>query len=177
MTKHNLILFLFLVFFLFSGCQDKESVAELESLKSKTKTEQQNKALIEKMIRELNKGNIESYKQICSTDYLCYSPSATQKPKSLEETIEFGKTLFSAFPDANYTIKDIFVDGDRVIVWNIFSGNHEKEYLGIPATGNKVKVSSILIFRIQNGKIIEEREEADMLGAMMQLGMQLMPKK
>jgi predicted ester cyclase len=34
-----------------------------------------------------------------------------------------------------------------------------------------------MITRIENGKIVEEREEIDRLGAMMQLGMELKPKE
>ena len=40
--------------------------------------------------------------------------------------------------------------------------------MGLPAT---------LIYRFDNGMIVEEREEFDMLGAMMQLGMELKPKE
>jgi predicted ester cyclase len=49
--------------------------------------------------------------------------------------------------------------------------------MGIPATGNEVEVSSIIIFRIENGKVAEERQEADMLGFMQQFGMELKPKE
>jgi hypothetical protein len=34
-----------------------------------------------------------------------------------------------------------------------------------------------MISRIENGKIVEDKEEADMLGMMMQLGMELKPKE
>jgi len=34
-----------------------------------------------------------------------------------------------------------------------------------------------MITRIENGKLVEEREEANMLGFMMQLGMELKPKE
>jgi steroid delta-isomerase-like uncharacterized protein len=168
-------LVLTLCFFL--TCQNNNDLENLKAMESEELQEQQNEKIIVRLIEELNKGNLEIYEGVCSPDYLCYSPSTTQPPKSLKETMEFGKALFSAFPDAYYEVKDIITEGDRVVVWNIFSGTHEKEYLGIPATGNKITVSSILIFKIRNGKIIEEREEADMLGAMMQLGMQLVPKK
>ncbi|MCK4430721.1 MAG: ester cyclase [Candidatus Aminicenantes bacterium] len=48
---------------------------------------------------------------------------------------------------------------------------------GIPATGNKVEFGAIIIFRIENGKIVEAIEEADVLGWVMQLGMELKPKE
>ena len=56
------------------------------------------------------------------------------------------------------------------------NGNHGK-LQGIPATGNKVEFGAIIIFRIENGKIVEAIEEADVLGWVMQLGMELKPKE
>ena len=55
-------------------------------------------------------------------------------------------------------------------------GTHQGEFAGIPATGNKLGTSGILIFRIENGKVAEIREEFDSVGFMQQLGMELKPK-
>ena len=49
--------------------------------------------------------------------------------------------------------------------------------MGIPATGNKIESSGILIARIENGKVVEQREEFDMMGFMQQLGMELKPRE
>lgn len=49
--------------------------------------------------------------------------------------------------------------------------------MGIGATGNKVENSGIMITRIENGKIVEDKEDWDMLGLMQQLGMELKPKE
>jgi predicted ester cyclase len=49
--------------------------------------------------------------------------------------------------------------------------------MGVPATGNKYETSGILISRIENGKVAEQREDFDMLGFMQQLGMELKPKE
>jgi SnoaL-like polyketide cyclase len=42
-------------------------------------------------------------------------------------------------------------------------------YMNIPATGKTVKYSGIAIFRIANGKIEEQWQEADAVGLMQQL--------
>lgn len=47
--------------------------------------------------------------------------------------------------------------------------------MGMPATGNKLGTSGVLIFRIENGKVAEIREEYDSVGFMQQLGMELKP--
>ena len=54
---------------------------------------------------------------------------------------------------------------------------HQGEIQGIPPTGNKIEASGIMIHRVENGKVVEDREEADMLGLMQQLGMELKPKE
>ena len=166
----------FLLCFTFA-CQDKEAMAELEAMKAQTEVEEQNKELVKRYIEEINKGNAEVFQELCAPEYAFYNPSNSPKPMSREETIEFHKMVVRAFPDVNWSIKELFAIGDMVIVWNIVTGTHEGEFQGIPATGNKIEASSILMLRIQNGKIVEEREEADFLGMMMQLGMELKPKE
>jgi hypothetical protein len=46
-----------------------------------------------------------------------------------------------------------------------------------PATGKKLEWGQILIFRVENGKIVEMWEDWDALGLMQQLGMELKPKE
>jgi len=152
-------------------------MAELEEMKAQADVEEQNKEVVKGYIEEINKGNAEVFKEFCAPEYAFYNPSNSPKPLSREETIEFHKMVHRAFPDANWSVEELFAVGDRVIVWNIVTGTHEGEFQGIPATGNKIEVSSILMLRIQNGKIVEEREEADILGMMMQLGMELKTKE
>ena len=171
--KKSLVFIPFLLCLLIS-CQDKQAMAELDELKAKAELEEQNKAFVEKAIEELNNKNIQVLlDEYCDPQYSFYSPSNTPNPLSREDMKGFLESLFIAFPDINWSIKEIFAEGDRVIVWNVVSGTHENEFQGIPASGNKVEVSSILIYKIQNGKTLEEREEADLLGLMNQMSMEL----
>jgi len=84
---------------------------------------------------------------------------------------------FEGFPDLNWKTHDLMEKGDKVIVRVTQTGTHEGEYHGIPATGNKIKIGVILIFQFKDGKRTETREEADSLGFMQQLGMDLKPKE
>ncbi|MGB6867590.1 MAG: ester cyclase, partial [Candidatus Aminicenantaceae bacterium] len=81
------------------------------------------------------------------------------------------------FPDFNLSIEELFAVEDRVIVRYILRGTHKGDWHGIPATGNKFEISSTFIIRIENGKIVEEREDFDQLGFLQQLGMELKPKE
>jgi len=166
----------FLLCFAF-GCQNKAEKAELEKFRAQAKVEEQNKEFVKQYFEELNKGNAEIINELCAPEYLFYSPSINPKPMSREETFGFIKMIFGAFPDVNWRIEKLFVAGDTAIIWNVVTGTHQGEFAGIPSTGNRVEVSSILLWRLKDGKIIEEREEADYLGLMQQLGMELKPKE
>jgi len=87
------------------------------------------------------------------------------------------KTHLISFPDYSWTIEELFAVKDRVIARISSVGTFEKDYYGLPATGNRIESSTIIIARIENGKIVEERKEVDVLNIMQQAGMELKPKE
>ncbi len=178
MKKLSMILPLALILCFMVGCQDKEAMAELEEFKAQAKVKEQNEALIRHYYEEMNKGNAEIMKEVYAPDATYYFPSGLSDPMSLEQEIEQLKMFMSAIPDLVHNIEDLISEGDKVIVRFIARGTHSGDLgMGLPPTGDKVEVSSIVIYSIANGKIVEERQEADMLGFMQQLGMELRPKE
>ena len=177
MKKLCMILPLALILCFTVGCQDKEAMAELEAMKAQAEVKEQNKALVNRMYEAFSTGDFEAYKEVVAPEYVWYFPSRSTKPVSREETIEFVKMLRNAFPDITYSIEELIAVEDRVISRFIVRGTHEGEFEGIPATGNKIESGGIVMTRIENGKIVEDKEEVDLLGLMMQLGMELKPKE
>ena len=159
------------------GCQNKEAMAELEAMKAQAETEEQNKELVKREWEAWSKGDFETFRELLAPDFFYYFPSRNTKPMSLEETIELGKMLHNAFPDITFSIEELIAVEDIVISRFIMRGTHEGEFQGIPATGNKVEMSGIMMTRIENGKIVEDKKELDLLGQMQQLGMELKPKE
>lgn len=54
-------------------------------------------------------------------------------------------------------IEGMIAEGDRVAVYLIFEGTHTCiPFLGVPATENRVRFSSMMLLRIADGKIIEK---------------------
>ena len=177
MKKFYMIITLAMILCFMVGCQDKEAMAELEEFRAQKEVEEQNKGIVRRLYEEFNKGNVEIFKDLYAPDYSFYSPSNSPKPRSREETIESATMIFRAFPDSVWNIEELFAVRDRVIVRFVYRGTNEGEFMGIPPTGNKIEVSGIIIIRIENGKILEEWEDADTLGFMQQLGMELKPKE
>src|SRR5262249_16905938 len=76
----------------------------------------------------------------------------------------------AAFPDYRFELLDVIAEGDRAVARMPFSGTHWGPILGIEATGRSVHVSEIVIFRIEDGKIVEAWEEYDEISLRRQLG-------
>ena len=159
------------------GCQNKVEKAELEKLKAQAEIEAQNIELIKKLFGELSNRNAEIFYELYAPDAKYYFPSRITTPISRDDEAAQAKMFFAAFPDVTSEVVDIFAIKDQVIARTIVRGTHQAEMEGIPATGNKVEFSALLVFRIKDGKVVEELEEADMLGLMQQLGMELKPKQ
>ena len=78
------------------------------------------------------------------------------------------------FSERQFTIKEIFADGDKLVKYWQFKGVHSGNFFGIPATGKKVDVIGCTIATIVDGKITEEIDFFDNLEFFRQLG--LMPR-
>jgi steroid delta-isomerase-like uncharacterized protein len=76
----------------------------------------------------------------------------------------------SAFPDLNFAIKEQIAEGDKVASRFEWTGTHQQEFLGVPATGRQVRVWGVVIDRLEEGRIKDTRIIMDTLGLMMQLG-------
>ena len=177
MKKPLLFLPFCLILCFMVGCQNKEAMAELEAMKAQAALEEQNIAMMRKSFEEWNKGNPGFFMESTTPDYVYYSPSGNPNPNTREDAIESVKLIWKGFPDVSFSIVDIMADGDKTVTRFVIRGTHEGEFMGIPATGKKIEVSGIMVSRIENGKWVEEWEEMDTMGMMMQLGMELKPKE
>jgi steroid delta-isomerase-like uncharacterized protein len=177
MKKLLCIIPLVLLFCFTISCQNKAEKAELEKFRAQAKLEEQNKALATHMLEAWSKGDFDAVKEMVAPEFVRYIPSNKIDIRSLKELVEFGKALHIGFPDVNFRIEELYAVGDRVAYRYTMRGTHQGEWAGIPATGNKVEMSGVGIWRIENGKVVEIREEPNVLGFMEQLGMELKPKQ
>ena len=76
----------------------------------------------------------------------------------------------TAFPDFRVTIEDEVTVGNRVATRGYFTGTHNGEFMGIPATGRTFRCTYSDIWCLEDGKGRENWVQMDMLGLMQQLG-------
>jgi predicted ester cyclase len=76
----------------------------------------------------------------------------------------------AAFPRYWLKAEDMIVEGDKVAVRATFGGTHQGDLMGIAPTGKEILGDGILIYRIENAKIVEFWAGFDQLTILQQLG-------
>ncbi len=136
-----------------------------------------NKALNRRFVEEvINQGNIEAIDELIDPGVVDHA-ALPGFPTGREGAKQFFAMMRSAFPDLHLTIEDMIAEGDKVVMRSTWSGTHQGEFMGIPATGRRVTVSAIDISRVADGRIVEHWEQSDALGLMQQLGVVSPPEQ
>ena len=78
--------------------------------------------------------------------------------------------FLDGFSDVRNEILLILAEDDLVAAHQRWTGTHEREFLGIAATGRRVEFTSTAVLRIADGLIAAAWDEVDLLGLTRQLG-------
>ena len=145
-----------------AGCESQEKwKAEFETI-------QENKDFITVYTEDFwNNHNVAAFEIYFSDDFVMHFANEGQNTEQYKGLCQ---AYFAAFPDLYITIDDLIAEGDKVTkVWTAHS-THRGEFMGIPATGKRITVKGIEVFRIADGKIVELWASMDNLGMLQQLG-------
>lgn len=131
---------------------------------------EENKALTRRIFEEVwgahNSDNVEKY---FAAGFISH-PELPGLPRGPEGIRVLVSQFAGAFSDEEQVIEDQIAEGDRVVTRWTSTGTHSGEYAGIPATGKRVKVTAITIYRFEGGKAVEGWTEYNSLEMMQQLG-------
>ena len=79
------------------------------------------------------------------------------------------KMMLAAFPDFSVTVHDMLQDGDKVASRVTFSGTHQGEFMGVPASGNQIAWDVIDILQFRDDQAVAHWGVMDLAGAMAQM--------
>jgi predicted ester cyclase len=105
--------------------------------------------------------------QALSPDWKSYSSETEFKGRDgfVAQVGGFGKLI----PDLKWDIKDVLVDGNRIIVRSEASGTPVGPFFGVPVSGKSFKIMTIDIHTIKDGKAITAHHVEDWASALRQL--------
>jgi predicted ester cyclase len=80
------------------------------------------------------------------------------------------QAVVAAFPDIKATEESIVAEGDIVVVRVVVEGTHKGNLLGFAPTDRRVRWDAIDMYKISNGKIIDEWASEDALKIVADIG-------
>lgn len=131
---------------------------------------EENKALLRRGWEEiLNKGNINALDQFYAENFVDHN-AFPGIPSGIEGMRQTYNIIFSAFTNIHVKIDDMVAEEDKIVVRVTANGIHTGEFMGTPATGKRISIMEIRIYRIAGGKIVEHWGLMDTASLMQQLG-------
>ncbi len=138
--------------------------------------EEYNKALVRRFYEEIDRGNLEAMDELVAEDYIDHNPPALPGLAPGREGLKQAFRIFWQATPGRHHIEDQIAEGDKVVTRLTATGKHEGDLPGAPRTGNDLKMTSITIHRIENGKLAEKWSGKDVLSFLIQTGMMAPPQ-
>ncbi|MEX1253888.1 MAG: ester cyclase [Dehalococcoidia bacterium] len=130
----------------------------------------ENKALVRRMEDEIfNKRRLAAVDEFIAPDYVLRT-AAEGAPSGRDAVRDSIAAYLAGFPDLRISVDELVAEDDRVVGCFTFTGTHDGDLFGMPPTGLRISVRQIAIYRIRDGRVVEEWEVSDQLGLMQQVG-------
>src|ERR1051325_2546951 len=136
---------------------------------------EENKALVRRFYAEIDKGNIDAMYELVAEDYVDHNPPPFPGLAKGREGLKQAFKIFWEATPGYHQIEDQIAEGDKVVTRLTSYGKHERDLPGAPRTGNDLKMTSITIHRIANGKLVEKWAEKDVITFLVQIGKMALP--
>lgn len=134
--------------------------------------------LIKQHYRNVLEGHIERDRDLMSDDIIHISATAGTVT-GIEAFLAFVTAFKQAFPDLHWEMREFIEGSDTVVAEGLFIGTNSGTMVGprgpIPATGRRVELPFCDIWKVRNGRIVENRIYYDQVTFLGQLGLMTSP--
>lgn len=132
-----------------------------------------------KMVKQhytnVSEGQIDRDRDIISDDIVHVSV-AIGRVRGIEPFLRFASGFKQAFPDLHWEFRELIEGPDTVVVEAVFLATNTGPMIGptgttLPATGKRVELPICDIWKVSNGRIVENRIYYDQITFLTQLGL------
>lgn len=116
----------------------------------------------------LGQGRLDKYSESHAKEFVAHGAN---HDATLEEDMAAAREERQAMPDMRVTVNQMVAEKDLVAVYWTVAGTNTQAGMGFPATGKKIEISGMTLFRFKAAKICEEWSVWDMLSVMKQAGL------
>lgn len=120
--------------------------------------------------RAFNGRDLDALDGLIAAEYVNHA-ALPGTPPGRDGQAQLMQRLWTALPDARFTIEHLALDGDTVICVGTMAGTHEGELLGMSPSGRRVEWRQCHLIRVDGeGRAVEHRAIRDDLGLFRQMG-------
>ena len=114
-------------------------------------------------------GDQATIDELCDPGLVDHNPAPDHEPTlaGFKQKVGGFKAIF---PDIGEDLQDIIASGDTVATRWVVSGTQQQEFMGIPASGQAVRVEGMNFDRLQDGRVTDIWTQFDGIAMMQQLG-------
>lgn len=114
-------------------------------------------------------GRVDAIDEYFADDFVGHEHGETIEGREAYKHLEAG--LRQGFPDLRGEIDFVVCQNDLVATRYTATGTHTGELWGVDPTGESGSITGQVIYRLEDGKIVESWHEYDRLGMFQQLGL------
>ena len=114
-------------------------------------------------------GDQATIDELCDPGLVDHNPAPGHEPTlaGFKEKVAFFRALF---PDLEEDLQDIIASGDTVATRWVITGSLQQDFMGIPATGQAIRVEGMNFYRLKDGRVTDIWTQFDGAAMMQQLG-------
>ena len=132
---------------------------------------EENKAIIRRLYDEaIGGGNLALIDELYAHDVELHVPGLPEDPYGPESIKRMYQLVRDVFPKIRVTIEDLIAENDKVVANVVFRGPHLGRGQGTSARNPLVAWARIDIYRLFQGRIVEQWADRNDTGALQQLG-------
>jgi steroid delta-isomerase-like uncharacterized protein len=129
------------------------------------------KATARRFFQEVfNEGRVELIPEVTTENFVEHE-TIPGGPEGREAVTWFVSSFRGAVPDLRAEVEDLIAEGDRLAVRSTWSGTHQGDLFGMPATGKRFTMNVIDIVRFEGDRVAEHWGVSDVAGMMQQVGL------
>jgi predicted ester cyclase len=132
---------------------------------------EKNKIAIHSFFEAVNTGNLDTLNELMIADLILHGDDLFPFGRGRELVKKMITAFRTAFPDATFTLEQIFAEQDKVVSHVTVSGTHKGEWFSTAPTGKEITWTASSVTRFDEGKIVELWGIEDELTMMQQLGL------
>lgn len=133
---------------------------------------ERNKELMKKFETMINTADTELAEELVASDAPFYTPASPEPLYGGKGYLSVVHWMRSGFSDVQWKLEEMIADEDKVAVRWTLTGTNDGEFLGVKATGKKIKTSVMNFYYFnKDGKITNDIAAEGMIGILRPLGL------